>query len=275
MKFIKRLIQNRRPSNHGKLVLELGGLSDIGLVRSENQDALLIHRDPVLIGVADGMGGHVGGQLAANETVEQVKHTVLEAWSGRGWSWSQSWGSLPAPGETPLLWWVLQRALFNAHDSLHCLAARDPALSQMGTTFTGGTFEQDFFFWIHVGDSRFYLLRNGQLNQMTQDENYANYLRQTEFVSEEVLSTHPGRNWLCQNVGGEKLKPNYGRIQVCPGDILLISSDGLHGSVSSGEIRAILEQEGLSVQFKLSALIRAANREGGCDNISALVVEVT
>ena len=225
--------------------------SDRGRVRSINQDA--VHpsssgkgEGPVIVLVADGMGGHVAGerasQIAADRAVEAS-------------------GSLTERVQQANL------AIFEE-------VAENPELAGMGTTMT--LFElgdDDTVRFAHVGDSRAYLLRDGELRQLTVDHTVvAEYLRQGAITPEEV-ATHPQRSLITRALG---LQPDIdidtGEEAVRSGDRLLLCSDGVNSMIDDDEIAASLRLD--TAEEAAWDLVEKANRAGGHDNITALVVDV-
>lgn len=247
--------------------------TDRGLTRQENQDRFLCRAEPLLLGVADGMGGHQGGSVAAETCVTVVEEVLLEAYLEMGsWHWPPHWGPKPDPGSNSLLRYILGRALDHANQRILEAAEADVHLSGMGTTFTGGIFFRHSFHFLHVGDTRIYRLRAGQLEQLTIDQNYAQVMREQKHQpSEDELRIYGNR--LTQAVGDLKMMSVYGVTPVAPDDLILLCSDGLHQLVSPIKLCAILSHEHLSPQEKAASCIAEANRRGGTDNITAVIAQ--
>lgn len=251
----------------------LACLTDRGLTRQENQDRFLCRTQPLLLGVADGMGGHQGGSVAAQMCVTIMEEVLLEAYFENGtWYWPPHWGPKPDPGSNSLLRYILGRALDHANQRILEAAEADLRLNGMGTTFTGGIFFRHSFHFLHVGDTRAYRLRSGQLEQLTSDQNYAQVMRaQGHQPSEDELHLYGSR--LTQSVGDPKMISVYGVTPIAPGDLIILCSDGLHQLVSPIKLCAILSHEHLSPQEKAASCIAEANRVGGTDNITAVIAQ--
>ncbi len=245
------------------------GLTHIGRKRATNQDALLFQTEPGLIVVADGMGGHAGGEIAGNQAVRFFHRCALEAYD-LGWRWPSTWGPAPDPGHSPLLQYILNKALMTAHDLINDLAQKDPSLHGMGTTFTAAVIADGECHWIHVGDSRLYLFRAGRLTQITVDQTFANLAQNHANRPIEPVELELFGEMLTQSVGGPQLTPVSGRFALEAGDQLLICSDGLHKMVGDSGISAVLTNID-GIRNQLEQLVLRANQNGGHDNISAVI----
>lgn len=222
-----------------------------GTIRTQNQDS--VHpatsgsgEGPVLMLVADGMGGAVGGEVASSIAVETAVSTD---------------GSL-------------SDRILAANNAVLDHAENHPELRGMGTTMTLFELsEQDrLASFAHVGDSRAYLLRDGELTQLTEDHTVVNMYVQSGAITREQAATHPQRNLVTRAVGlEEELDVDTGNLTLEPGDRLLLCSDGVNAMIDDDEIT-----EALSVASAEEAawlLIERANRAGGHDNITALVID--
>lgn len=236
---------------------DYSGLTDPGLLRSSNQDAYFM--DPVgrFFIVADGMGGHAGGQEASRLATEAI-HTYLEGhWSDRC--------------STDVL---LKEALLSANQAILDDQTRHPERADMGTTIVVLTFrDSDPLPWCaHVGDSRLYRLRGHHLDQITEDHTWiAKAVREGE-LSASQLRSHPWRHVLSQCLGREDLhQVDIQTFDVQPGDRLLLCSDGLTEELSDHLIASHLKSI-RSCEAASQALINAAKQRGGRDNITVVIV---
>ncbi len=223
-----------------------------GLVRDSNEDSVYPEADgsapgPLLIAVADGMGGHAAGEVASRLAIETV-------------------AASEAPPEERVL--EANRAVMEA-------AEKRTDQYGMGTTLTVGCFEPDGALQIgHVGDTRLYLFRGPNLLQVTNDHSLVAEYLASGAISAEVAEHHPPRNVITRALGiGWELTVDAHTVHLRPGDRVLVCSDGLTSMVPDSEISAIL-QEQPAPQATGWALIEAANQAGGEDNITVAVVDV-
>lgn len=222
----------------------------VGRVRAHNEDAYLIDEAINLGVLADGMGGHEGGEIASKIVVESVREHVINGKS-------------------------LAEALILAHKAVIGAAKSGHGREGMGSTGLAVKFTAEKFEIVWVGDSRAYLLNNGELIQLTTDHSLVQQLvNQGEITPEEAIN-HPQRNYITQALGMSDLN----RIEVgcikgkfSSGQQLLLCSDGLSGEVSPAEIAEILSLD-IGEQEKVDRLIQRALDNGGSDNITAILVK--
>ncbi len=227
-------------------------LSDTGRKRLRNEDAMVI--SPPLFAVADGMGGARGGQLAAQMTAS--------VFSGET-------SSVALDGPTRL------RALVTeANRQIFAQAQRDPSLGGMGTTITAAILEDEHLAIVQVGDSRAYRLRDGVLEQLTDDHSLVAELVRAGRLTPEEAALHPQRAVITRALGTDPtVAADVIAVDARPGDLLLLCSDGLTTMVDDAALsRALLESE--NAQTAARALVRAANQAGGDDNVTVVVFEV-
>jgi serine/threonine protein phosphatase PrpC len=227
--------------------LRVGARTDVGRVREGNEDAYMT-RHP-LFAVADGMGGHQGGEVASKLALE----TLEKAADG-------------APD--------LAEVVRAANRAVFATAAKDPGLAGMGTTLTAVLVEDDRLHLAHVGDSRMYLLRDGNLGRVTKDHTVVERLVDEGRLTPEDAERHPQRSILTRALGVEEdVQVDEADVDVRPGDRVLLCSDGLTGMVDEDDILRILGQHA-DPQGASDALVAAANQAGGQDNITAVVLDV-
>lgn len=233
-------------------MIEVFQMSDIGLQRSLNEDSLLC-RPPSDFVVADGMGGHVAGEVASHIFTA----TMADMLDGRQ-------GEI---GQDELRGMVIagnQAILSSIHSH--------PERRGMGTTATCLHLADGRGIWAHVGDSRFYLLRHGVMRQITQDHTYVNDLIASGSITPLEAETHPKRNMLLRAVGvDEYVQVDTGEFALQPGDIMLLCSDGLTNMVTEGAIQTVLEAKNCA--NPAASLVDCAKAGGGLDNISVIVVK--
>lgn len=224
-----------------------------GNKRQGNEDRYFVRKQAdgsLLMAVADGVGGMPGGAKAAELAIEAVaaishRESVTAA--------------------------RLLQLVMNANDSILRYSAAHPRLEGMGTTLTTAVVRKNIIFWIHVGDSRLYILHNGSLRQVTKDHRFlASMIQDGDITAEEAVN-HPLRNMLDQCVGCSAVEPDQGSSVLEPGDFLLLCTDGLYGEVADDSLAAILTDV-ISLQHKADLLIESALENGGRDNITLVLV---
>jgi len=235
------------------LTLRYAARSDRGLIRAGNQDS--VYAGPRLLAVADGMGGMAAGDVASNIVIAALAHLDEDV-----------------PGNAPLD--ALRQAVENANQQIRDAVDSNPAMEGMGTTLTGMLFGGSKLGLVHIGDSRAYLLRDGELTQVTRDDTYVQLLVDEGRISPEEANTHPQRSLLMRALDGRDADPEYSVRQAVPGDRYLLCSDGLSGVVSDETIAGTL-REYVDPNQCAERLIQLALRGGGPDNITVIVADVT
>ena len=234
--------------------IETASLSDVGRRRASNQDAcggLVTSRGARLLVVADGMGGHAGGETASRVAVETVEEFV-----------GCSAGD-PA--------WLLRAALEAANRRIYEEARSDPSLSGMGTTGVALLFPSSGSAWVaHVGDSRAYRLRGGRFEQLTPDHSLVAELERRGMITAEEARVHPRRNEVLRCIGVDpEVDVDVAPVEVQPGDQYLLCSDGLCGVLTDAEMAAELVRA--PPERAARRLVEAANERGGPDNITVQI----
>lgn len=222
----------------------------IGNVRASNQDALLVC--PGLYGVADGMGGHKAGDVASRLAVDEVSRLLIDQ----------------KPDEN-----TLARAIEQANRVIFREQAESFDLSGMGTTLTMIWEDQDRMLLGHVGDSRAYLLRGGEMEQISEDHSMVAEMVRKGLLTPEQAKCHPYRNVITRALGSEEtVQVDVTLLDKQKGDVYLICSDGLSEYVSMPQMRDILLTRPLEEAADL--LLQLALDGGGRDNISLVIAEV-
>ena len=234
------------------LQLRYASHSEIGLIRKNNQDSG--YASPHLLVVADGMGGAAAGDLAsavAIDTIRRLENGVdgdqmLEALAG-----------------------VIDQANERISDLVHA----DNSLDGMGTTVTGAMFDGVELALVHIGDSRAYLMRDGQLEQLTHDHSWVQSLVDEGKISAAEATYHPHRSLLLKVLNGQPANdPDLAMVQVRAGDRLMFCSDGVCGLVEDDEIAEALALP--EIEEALGQLVAVSLAEGGVDNITVIVADV-
>ena len=245
------------------LSIKATGKSDIGRVRATNQDSYDVDHDTQLFVVADGMGGHAGGEIASSVAISEIKKYL------------DNHKSAISNGSTlnePLICQHLASAVNHASARIYEMALEDPALRGMGTTVTLVKIIGDTAFTAHVGDSRLYLIRAGFLYQITYDHSLVNEQVRAGIITEEEAQKHHLKNVITRSVGyQEEEDVDTTSFKIEPKDFLLLSSDGLHGKILDYELSDRIKKEKLKA---IKPLVDLANDRGGEDNITAIIVEV-
>jgi protein phosphatase len=265
------------------LVVKAAGLTDRGRVRERNEDQFLIaeptralrvlgsslpqqpqtlfaHEHATLLVVADGMGGHRGGQEASRLVVATVEELVLDTFRSVV---RLEDGAIAAE---------LRRAVHAANLRMFQESSQHPELRGMGTTVTLAYVVRSSAFIVHVGDSRLYLYRRDRLHQLTRDHTLVAELVEAGVLEPEQVADYPLRSVLTNAVGGNEpaLDVEVHRLALEAGDVVLLCSDGLTGMIPDEAIARILSEE-RDPRAACAGLIHSANTAGGTDNITAVV----
>jgi serine/threonine protein phosphatase PrpC len=231
-------------------MLEAVGLSDLGLVRTNNEDRFFSSAAAGLCVLADGMGGAQAGEMASSLAVEAVAELT----------------ALEPPSQL-----LLETAFQEADRRVREAAASDPSLRGMGTTLVAALETPSGIAVSNIGDSRCWLWENDRLTLLTRDQNWVNEVGRSLGLSEEALSVHPLRHALTTAVGVGVLRRVQSRIvPVRTGSVILLSSDGLHEVATHDAIAAVLS-EGGPLLFLCQGLIDIALANGGPDNVTVVL----
>jgi PPM family protein phosphatase len=228
----------------------VGAASDIGQVREGNEDSFLVEQ-PLYV-VADGMGGHRGGEVASSLALDTIQSLFV-----------RNEGSLVGQVEEA------NREVFERSQA-------DRNVAGMGTTLTAALVDGDRVQLAHVGDSRAYLFHDHALTLLTEDHTLVHRMVMDGEISEAEAEVHPHRSILTRALGVDgRVKVDESTIEVAPGDRILLCTDGLTGMVGEEQIRTILDSTPGDAQAAVERLISEANRAGGVDNITAVVLDFT
>ncbi|PRW61633.1 PP2C family protein-serine/threonine phosphatase [Actinopolyspora mortivallis] len=233
------------------LVLHYAARSDRGLVRSNNQDS--VYAGPRLLALADGMGGHAAGEVASKVVIAALAPLDDDE-----------------PGDDLL--GHLHGAMLSGNNAISELVASDPDLDGMGTTLTAMLFAGSKLGLIHIGDSRAYQVRNGELTQITHDDTFVQSLIDEGRITEEEAASHPQRSLLLRALTGHEVEPSLAVREARAGDRYLLCSDGLSSVVSEETISEALRID--DPQQSADRLIELALRGGGPDNVTVIVADV-
>lgn len=243
--------------------IESFGLSEIGLVRHNNEDAWAELPDIGLYVLADGMGGHQAGEVASRETVEAVCRVLKRKY--------------PSLNAAPLseVRELVRQAIMHVNKVIYRMGRAKPEMRGMGTTLCCVLFHGDGIVLAHVGDSRIYRLRGAKLDLLTKDHSLLCDLVDSGQLSQQQATDFLYKNIITKAVGTEpKLEPTVESKRVLPGDIYIMCSDGLSDPIEPEEITAIV-RAGTSIDVAGKQLIDLALKRGGRDNITLVIVKVT
>lgn len=235
-------------------------ITDTGRVRSSNQDSVFCEENavgnfPNLFLVADGMGGHKAGDTASrmciDEVVKQIRDTELITPVG-----------------------VIEQAVKAANEAIYKASNSRPELEGMGTTLVCATVMEGTAYVGNIGDSRMYLFRGG-LRQITVDHSLVEEMVQSGEIQKDEMRTHPNKNIITRALGTDvAVRPDCFEIEVQTGDVLLLCSDGLTNMLEDEEISNILNEHISDMKEAGELLVEQANKEGGKDNISVVLVRL-
>jgi PPM family protein phosphatase len=231
--------------------------TDVGRLRTNNEDSILVDEELSIFLLADGLGGHNAGEVASSMAVNEAYSFLKDG--------------IDREDDDAALFTLLSDALLAAHESITEKADADPELWGMGTTLVEMVIRRGKAFICHVGDSRAYLFRD-RLKQITRDHTVGHYLLEQGAPREQI---HPRQyHILTQSVGaGERPAPDRNSVTLEQGDLLLLCSDGLTDMLNDADIEHILGRGRTDPTMLVESLVNEANSRGGMDNISVVLAE--
>ncbi len=241
-------------------IISAGG-SDIGRKRKTNQDSICLDLPHQFFAVADGMGGHNGGDIASQLCVKVIPEYLAK-------------NTQKPPVE------LMRDVIVEVNRQILDTAVAQPELTGMGTTLSAVMFNGAQLILGNVGDSRVYMIHNNTIFQMTRDHSFVQEKLNMGIYTREDAAHDPQKNVLVRSVGiDEDIQVDVFNYRICKNDIFLICSDGLHGKVSDRDILFIVQQylpdpencDASQVQTLVNELIKQANENGGQDNISVII----
>lgn len=245
-------------SKGGETVLKTFSITDIGKKRKLNQDYVFTSESPIgnlsnVFIVADGMGGHNAGDYASKYTVETIIAQI-----------EQSFEKNPVK--------ILERAIEVANEHIRQRAEEDENLEGMGTTVVVATCMGKHLQVANVGDSRLYIV-NDKIQQITRDHSLVEEMIRMGGIDRETARNHPDKNIITRAIGAsDTVEVDFFSVELKAGDIVLMCSDGLTNMLEDEEIRMILSAQRDIVE-KAEELVKAANNNGGKDNIAVVLIE--
>jgi len=244
--------------------LEYAAISDKGMIREQNEDFWNIVLDPdgnpKAFIVADGMGGHLAGDVASRMAVEIISEEISRF--------------IESGNSDPSLSMVFEKAVYRANEEIYRYSLECLDGASIGTTLTAGIIEGNILTIAHIGDSRFYIIRGGKIKKLTRDHSFVGELVEKGVLDQEEANKHPLRHQITRALGyEEQIQIDFCKIEVKKRDIYLFCTDGLTMKVTSSELLSILSQE-KTLDEILKSMVELANERGGDDNITAIAVRV-
>lgn len=251
--------------------VESFGLTDRGLKRLQNEDALLLRDDLGLYVVADGMGGHAAGEVAAAIAVREVEAAIQVTEEAGDKTWPEHWKLDLSLNANRLI-----QAILAAHRKVTRAVEEAVELKGMGATVVAALLDSRN--WVatvaHVGDSRAYLFREGKLQLLTSDHSWVHEQVAAGFLTEEAARNHPLKNVVTRALGGaQEPGVDFLELSLQTEDLLLLCSDGLNTMLEDQEIETILRKN-RSLPQAAHQLVAGANAHGGVDNVTVVLVRL-
>lgn len=248
--------------------IEFATCSDPGLVRSNNEDAVLANAKLGLAVLVDGMGGYNAGEVASGMATEALGRQLEQAFAERS----------PATAIGPGAVWAhekLRESIVHANAMMHAAAASHAKYAGMGTTLVAAQFYDNRVAVAHVGDSRLYRLRDGTLARLTRDHSPLQEQIDSGMLTIEQARHSPNKNLVTRALGvAASVDVELHEHAVLPGDIYLLCSDGLSDMVPDEEIELCLSSLATNLDLCASQLVQTANDNGGGDNVSVILAKV-
>jgi len=237
------------------------GLTDPGRVREQNEDNIVIVPEAGLVVVADGMGGHLAGEVASKLAVDGISRYVVDTFAHEV--------RADAKPESK----VLGNAIQQANRNIYELARQQPEYAGMGSTVVAVIFHGDRLSVGHVGDSRLYRFRNGILDQLTQDHSVVQELVSRGLATAEEARLTVSKNLVTRALGVDpEVLADINELPLEDNDIYLLCSDGLNDVLADGDIEMMLIEHGRQLETAAHHMVDTANARGGPDNISVILV---
>jgi len=249
--------------------VEAFGLTDVGRKRKHNEDAFALDLNDGLFIVADGMGGHAAGEVAARITVETIGEFIAATRQKEEATWPFKYNhSLHFNSNR------LAIAIEKANERVMAAVAAQPWLKGMGTTVVAGLLNEKILSLAHVGDSRAYMFREGALKRLTDDHSWVHEQVAAGILTEDEAKSHPLKNVVTRALGGgASVSPDLQELSFSARDRFLFCSDGLTTMLSDEEIEETVASHE-DPQELCRALVDLANEKGGVDNVTVVVARV-
>lgn len=249
-------ILGKKPKVHWKT----GYKSDIGKVREINEDSFYLDQEGGIFVVADGMGGHEGGEVASEMAVKIIPESLKD--------------TISKDALEENIYDVIMKALLKANEGIRMKAEEDPLLRGMGTTIVLALCHSDDIYISHVGDSRAYLIRNRSIKQLTEDHSVVVQMVKAGNITKEEAKTHRFKHMLSQALGTSiHIAPDIQKFRWEKEDYILLCTDGLTDMLDDQELLStVLECSEGEPEEGCEMLVDLANKKGGKDNITAILL---
>lgn len=242
-------------------MVQIGFKTDTGKKRDNNEDSLFLLPEQNIFMVADGVGGHNSGEIASMTAVKKIAEYIMQHPVSE------------LEGEEAITRYFLQ-CLEHVNAEIYNTARENSELAGMATTVVILYLVDDKAYFVNVGDSRAYVIRERQLSQITEDHTYVNELLRKGSITSEEAAMHPQKNMITRALGGEeKVLPDFYQYKVCRNDVIILCSDGLYGEVGSDRITQMASEAG-SMSKLSTELVDLANANGGSDNITIICIKI-
>jgi len=242
--------------------LTMIGRTDPGMVRDHNEDCFLIVPEVGFALLADGMGGHLAGEVASAMAVEQVNQHLLSAFRDPP---KESNGDFESG--------TLVEAIKMANSAIHDASMNNPEKAGMGTTIVAVTFHDHHLTVAHVGDSRMYRFRGDALTQITEDHSMVQELLRRGLITPEEARTSANKNLVTRALGVDPIvEVDVKADDVQDGDLYLLCSDGLSDVLTDQDMAAILSEHRQDMDLAAKKMIEEVNQRGGPDNVSIVMI---
>jgi protein phosphatase len=250
--------------------IEVAGHSHVGMKRSHNEDNFLLFAEQRLFCVADGMGGHSSGEVASKIAVDEMAGFFDRTGRDEDATWPYKMDRTRSYEENRLV-----TGIKLANLRIFERAQLEAKYKGMGTTIVSIHFTKDAVLVGHVGDSRVYLFREGQLSQVTEDHSLLNDYIKAKKLTPEEIEKFPHKNVIVRALGmKDSVQVDVSRLDPKPGDVYLLCSDGLSGMVPDAKLNGILGNSS-DLEVVVKELIDSANAAGGVDNVTAILARVS
>ena len=242
-------------------MVQIGFKCNKGVVRKNNEDACFVIPSHDVYIVADGVGGNNSGEVASRTAVSGIAEVINES----------GLCEYSTPEE---IFGFLDDTIADVNSRIYHMGIENESNRGMATTLVMAYIRNEEGYIANIGDSRAYLFRQGDLNRITIDHTYVNELISKGVITEEEAEHHKQKNVITKALGAEQnVAPDFYKISLAKGDILLLCSDGLYGEVDNGKIVEILSK-GISMNDACSELVDEAIKAGGRDNITVVCIKL-
>ena len=245
---------------------KFGFRTDTGKKRDGNEDALLLMPKLGIYAVADGVGGQNSGEIASRKAVAGIERFLKE---------NPLSGADNLEGKYRANWLksYFLRCLEKINSEIRKEAMQNPGMERMATTLVLCYLDMESVYVVNIGDSRAYILRDGEMTQLTVDHTYVNKLIKAGTLSKNEARLHPQKNIITKALGSTRhADPDFYRFDLHDGDRILLCTDGLHGELPDDEIAGILKKD-KDLNTICGMLVSAANKKGGHDNITVICID--